>query len=111
MKLPVYYRKKNQTAFVIMTLSIGIGFAIIDLILEYHTTIFNVRRYNCAAIGCFQDSKFRAYWGISNMALNTVALICTLWVAWEISRMGKNTIIPKDLGKKETNKLKQVSFF
>uniref|UniRef100_A0AC34Q2D9 G-protein coupled receptors family 1 profile domain-containing protein n=1 Tax=Panagrolaimus sp. JU765 TaxID=591449 RepID=A0AC34Q2D9_9BILA len=109
MKLPIYYRRKNQTKFVIFTIGFGVGLGIIDLIFEYSSTIFDVRRYNCAAIGCFQEPQFRAYWGISNMALNTLALICTLWVAWEIYQMSKKSDMTKGFNNKETNNLNQAN--
>uniref|UniRef100_A0A914Z2Y0 Uncharacterized protein n=1 Tax=Panagrolaimus superbus TaxID=310955 RepID=A0A914Z2Y0_9BILA len=63
----------------------GLLFGALDVILEFYTTEFNVHRYNCAAIGCFQDKLFRAYWGISNMVLNIVALVLTVWVAIDVN--------------------------
>lgn len=67
MRFPVYYRRKSHMLFVWLVLIIGLLGGAFDVALEYYTTEFNVHRYNCAAIGCFQDKWFRAYWGISNM--------------------------------------------
>ncbi|KAE9549480.1 hypothetical protein FO519_007304 [Halicephalobus sp. NKZ332] len=107
MKAPAYYRGKNQMRFVWLTLAIGLILGAIDVVLEYHTTTFNIRKLNCAAIGCHQDPGFRAYWGISNMALNTVALILTLWVAVELNRIrGKSS--NGTLGKRDFKQMSQL---
>ena len=76
MKRPAQYRNKNQMHFVWLTLGMGVGLSIVDLILEYKTTEFNVRRYNANSIGEFQSEGFKTYWGLSNMVgKNKIRLI------------------------------------
>ena len=126
MRFPVFYRGKNHMLYTWFVLIIGLVLGVIDVTLEFYTTEFNVHRYNCAAIGCFQDKTFRAYWGISNMAspsetppqssvsigfqiLNIVALILTIWVAVELNLM-RNRSPSQMFGQREQKQLNQVRY-
>uniref|UniRef100_A0AC34G1B2 G-protein coupled receptors family 1 profile domain-containing protein n=1 Tax=Panagrolaimus sp. ES5 TaxID=591445 RepID=A0AC34G1B2_9BILA len=109
MRFPVFYRGKNHMRYVLGVLLSGILFGFLDVILEFYTTQFNVHRYNCAAIGCFQDKLFRAYWGISNMVLNIVALVLTVWVAVELNLIRGRS--PATIfGQREQKQLAQVRY-
>uniref|UniRef100_A0A7E4VJ28 G_PROTEIN_RECEP_F1_2 domain-containing protein n=1 Tax=Panagrellus redivivus TaxID=6233 RepID=A0A7E4VJ28_PANRE len=85
MRMPVYYREKRQMLYVWMTLLVGLLTGAIDTAIMFLTTFFDRHVYNCAAIGCFQNAEFRAYWGISNMFLNSIALLLTIWFAYELN--------------------------
>uniref|UniRef100_A0A7E4VJ16 G_PROTEIN_RECEP_F1_2 domain-containing protein n=1 Tax=Panagrellus redivivus TaxID=6233 RepID=A0A7E4VJ16_PANRE len=107
MRMPVYYRRKSQMLYVWMTLVVGLGMGLIDTALMFWTTKFDTHVYNCAAIGCFQTANFRAYWGISNMFLNVVALILTIWVAYELNGFKRKN--PAGLGVREHKSLTQAN--
>uniref|UniRef100_A0A7E4ZTC7 G_PROTEIN_RECEP_F1_2 domain-containing protein n=1 Tax=Panagrellus redivivus TaxID=6233 RepID=A0A7E4ZTC7_PANRE len=107
LRMPVYYRRKNQMLYVWMTLFIGLGMGAFDTVLMFWTTTFDTHVYNCAAIGCFQLAKFRAYWGISNMVLNVFALVLTIWVAYELN--GFKSKNPAGLGVREKKQLTQAN--
>uniref|UniRef100_A0A914P9W3 G-protein coupled receptors family 1 profile domain-containing protein n=1 Tax=Panagrolaimus davidi TaxID=227884 RepID=A0A914P9W3_9BILA len=108
MRFPVFYRGKNHMRYVWGILIIGLILGYSDVILEFFTTEFNIHRYNCAAIGCFQDKLFRAYWGISNMVLNVIALILTIWVAIELNLIGSRSLT-QIVGQRERKQLAQAN--
>uniref|UniRef100_A0AC34F3I4 G-protein coupled receptors family 1 profile domain-containing protein n=1 Tax=Panagrolaimus sp. ES5 TaxID=591445 RepID=A0AC34F3I4_9BILA len=108
MRFPVFYRGKNHMRYVLGVLFSGILFGFLDVILEFYTTEFNVHRYNCAAIGCFQDKTFRAFWGMSNMVLNFFALVLTIWVAVELNLMRRRSFA-QTFGQREQKQLAQAN--
>uniref|UniRef100_A0A7E4UMX3 G_PROTEIN_RECEP_F1_2 domain-containing protein n=1 Tax=Panagrellus redivivus TaxID=6233 RepID=A0A7E4UMX3_PANRE len=106
MRMPVYYRRKSQMCYVWMTLFIGLAWGAADTVSMIIMTPLNVHIYNCAAMGCFQANDFRAYWGISNMFLNVIAMLLTIWVAHELSGFKRKNSVT--LGIREQKQLTQV---
>uniref|UniRef100_A0A7E4VJQ5 G_PROTEIN_RECEP_F1_2 domain-containing protein n=1 Tax=Panagrellus redivivus TaxID=6233 RepID=A0A7E4VJQ5_PANRE len=81
---PTYYRMKNHMRFVWLTLLLGLAMGFIDVVLMFVFTELDNEIPNCAALLCFLNKRFRGYWGISNIILNSVLLILTICVAYEL---------------------------
>ncbi|VDO15481.1 unnamed protein product [Haemonchus placei] len=63
---PVTYRRFPSSTYSSSCLAVGCLLAALDVTLEFLFSPFD-KSPNCAAIGCFVSSKFRYYWGTSNM--------------------------------------------
>jgi hypothetical protein len=80
MRFSLYYRNKNENAFALQTLLLGVVLALIDIYLEFKMDPLPVNKVSlwllksnfiifkgCAAVGCFLSLHFRWYWGASNV--------------------------------------------
>uniref|UniRef100_A0A7E4VKY7 G_PROTEIN_RECEP_F1_2 domain-containing protein n=1 Tax=Panagrellus redivivus TaxID=6233 RepID=A0A7E4VKY7_PANRE len=83
---PAYYRMKNHVLYAWLTLIIGLCFGAFDIVLMLILTELDHDIPNCAALLCFQHKQYRQYWVISNLVLNFLVLILTIWVAYELRR-------------------------
>ncbi|CAI4233234.1 unnamed protein product [Auanema sp. JU1783] len=86
---PALYRRKNSKVYAMGTLCVAILFALFDISLELLIADYD-EIPNCAAIGCFLDSPFLEYWGISNVVLGSCKLLLTLSVLVKLHRMHKS---------------------
>lgn len=66
MRFPIFYRRKNHTRNMWITLAGGIFLAAIDVTLEFLLTDIQPQP-GCAAIGCFTGKIYKNWWGASNM--------------------------------------------
>ncbi|CAD5223474.1 unnamed protein product [Bursaphelenchus okinawaensis] len=74
----VHYRQRNNHySYIVCTLLTGVIWGTFDCILEI---FWNPVQSNpgCAAVGCFNGSEYRRYWGNSNMLLSVIMLVLTL---------------------------------
>ncbi|RCN47073.1 hypothetical protein ANCCAN_06904 [Ancylostoma caninum] len=84
--VPVRYRMMSPTKFSNIALVLGVIAGICDLIIEFSLTPFQ-RNKNCAALGCFVDSRFLMYWGTSNMVLGLCVIVLTIFVLVKLQQM------------------------
>ncbi|KIH64821.1 hypothetical protein ANCDUO_04869 [Ancylostoma duodenale] len=93
----------SPTKFSNIALVVGVVAGICDLIIEFLLSPFNSKR-NCAALGCFVDSRFLLYWGTSNMVLGLGVILLTIFVLVKLQHMKgrskQSMVIPRNEGTK-----------
>ncbi|KAK6732655.1 hypothetical protein RB195_016803 [Necator americanus] len=80
---PVQYYKQSKRYWSIAAFIFALFLAFIDwLILQLTVTIVPVP--GCSSFGCFTNTVFRAYWGLSNMMMNLFSCLLTVVIVYHL---------------------------
>ncbi|KAK5976022.1 hypothetical protein GCK32_007335 [Trichostrongylus colubriformis] len=105
---PMTYRKLSSSRYALCCLLIGCMLAAVDLILEFLLSPFN-RSLNCAAIGCFVSTKFRYYWGTSNMVMGFMVIVLTTLIIVKLRFLKSHSQSRQVIVDKDSKKFNQAN--
>uniref|UniRef100_A0A1I7UGS1 G_PROTEIN_RECEP_F1_2 domain-containing protein n=1 Tax=Caenorhabditis tropicalis TaxID=1561998 RepID=A0A1I7UGS1_9PELO len=49
------------------------------------------QRINCSSYGCFVNSVFRTYWGVSNMVYGIIIVVMSIFVFFKVRKLSKES--------------------